>query len=121
MAAGREMADRTPPMDVICLLLTTVDDAKVAQKLATGLVEARLAACVQVSAPMTSYYRWQGKQEQSAEYQLQIKLLPEQRDAALAWLEAHHPYQTPELVSLDAQADFRYVEWMQVEQRASNG
>jgi len=106
-------------MESINLLLTTVDNEAVAKQIAEALISQRLAACVQVSSPITSYYCWQGKQGESVEYRLQIKLLPEQCAAAMAWLSAHHPYQTPELVRLEAEAGRSYVEWMQVEQQGA--
>ncbi|RMH51291.1 MAG: divalent-cation tolerance protein CutA [Zetaproteobacteria bacterium] len=97
------------------LILTTVDDAQAAERLACGLVAERLAACVQVSSPVVSHYRWQGKQEQSRELRLEIKLLPATLDAALDWLAAHHPYDTPELIVLPVQAARRYADWMKLE------
>jgi len=103
-------------MEPICLLLTTVDDTANAEKIAEALISKRLAACVQLSSPITSYYHWQKKLERSVEYRLQIKLLPSQCDAAIAWLLAHHPYQTPELVKLEGASTEAYTQWMQLEQ-----
>ena len=105
----------------ITLLLTTVDSHDDAHRLARELVARRLAACVQGSAPITSHYRWQGKQEESVEYRLQIKMLPERCEAAVAWLTAHHPYQTPEIVRLDGAASEGYARWMRVEQLSTQG
>ncbi len=106
-------------MEEIRLLLTTVDDEKTAHRLAEQLVDARLAACVQVSPPVVSHYRWQGKQERAREYRLEIKTLAEVADAAVAWLREHHPYDTPEVVMLDAGADAAYAAWMRLEQEAA--
>ncbi|EST36310.1 hypothetical protein N566_16490, partial [Streptomycetaceae bacterium MP113-05] len=41
-------------------VLTTVDSAGKAESLARGAVERRLAACAQISAPVTAVYRWEG-------------------------------------------------------------
>jgi len=103
------------------LILTTVDDAAAADRLARGLIAERLAACVQITAPVLSHYRWQGKQECSREQRLEIKLLPERLEAALDWLATHHPYDTPELIVLPAQAERRYADWMRLELRADEG
>ncbi|MFN3717000.1 MAG: divalent-cation tolerance protein CutA, partial [Thiobacillus sp.] len=45
------------------LVLTNVPDRTVAGKLAHALVDARVAACVNVMAPCRSIYRWQGAVE----------------------------------------------------------
>lgn len=47
---------------------TTIDSREAAQKIADALVSQRLAACVQVSGPITSTYWWEGKMEQAQEW-----------------------------------------------------
>ena len=42
------------------LVLCTVPDEEVAERLAKGLVGARLAACVNVVPAIRSFYRWEG-------------------------------------------------------------
>jgi len=108
-------------MERVVMLLTTVDDEAVARSLAQGLVAQRLAACVQLSSPVTSFYHWQGALEQSREYRLEIKTVPSQCRGALAWLQAHHPYQTPEILQLEASASADYAAWMRLEQRGASG
>ena len=60
------------PADVV-IVLTTLSAAADAGALATTLVGERLAACVNVLAPMTSFYRWQGNVERDEERQVIIK------------------------------------------------
>lgn len=55
-----------------CVMLTSVDSEAAAQSLASGLVDAGLAACVQV-LPMSSFYLWQGASRRDAEYLLLVK------------------------------------------------
>ena len=95
------------------LLLTSVDDAERADQLAAGLIAHGLAACVQVSSQVTSHYCWQGTQECASERVLTIKLRQDQLASAMDWLVQHHPYDTPELVALDASSSQAYAAWME--------
>ena len=47
---------------------TTTERREDAERIARALVEARLAACVQVLGPITSVYRWKGSIETSQEW-----------------------------------------------------
>ena len=42
-------------------VMTTVEQRSDAERIARTLVEKRLAACVQVAGPVTSYFHWEGK------------------------------------------------------------
>jgi len=101
-AMGRHLA-------IIC---TSVDDEATAAQLADGLVREKLAACVQVSARGTSYYRWQDKPEQADEYYLSIKTTAAGKTAVINWLERQHPYDLPEIVCLDGEASSAYAAWV---------
>ena len=95
------------------IILTSVHDASIAKMLAHGLIEQQLAACVQVSAAGTSVYRWDGNIHEDAEYYLSIKAPLGCRDGIIGWLEQHHPYDTPEIIVLEAQAAKAYADWVQ--------
>jgi periplasmic divalent cation tolerance protein len=99
-------------MSDLILILTTMPDDDRADTLARTLVDERLAACVNVHAPMVSTYRWQGVVEREAERQIVIKA-PRGRLAQLeARLRALHPYELPEFVVLDAKASDAYGRWV---------
>lgn len=70
-----------------------------ARELARDLVEARLAACCNLTE-VRSVYRWQGAVEDEAEVLLVVKTAADRLPALEAHLEAHHPYDVPELVAL---------------------
>ena len=55
------------------LILTTVPDAAVAQKLAADALAARLCACVTQLGTVQSSYHWQGAVETAQEIQLLFK------------------------------------------------
>lgn len=84
----------------IRLVFTTLPDADAAGKLARQLVELRLAACVNVLAGCRSVYRWQGDVQENEEVPLIIKTSAERLQALRDWLQAHHPYELPEIVSV---------------------
>jgi periplasmic divalent cation tolerance protein len=99
------------------LLMTTVSSGKDADALASALVEARLAACVQ-QVPIRSTYRWEGELAVEPEVLLLVKTTDERADAAAAFLEEHHPYEVPEiLVVPGVRASAPYLAWMVGETR----
>jgi len=59
------------------VVLTTCPAAEAAEALAEQIVEARLAACVQVLPQMTSIYVWEGEIQKEGEVLLLIKTLPD--------------------------------------------
>ncbi|MFF0444964.1 divalent-cation tolerance protein CutA [Streptomyces sp. NPDC004609] len=97
-------------------VLTTTDSAAKAEELARGAVEARLAACAQISAPVTSVYHWQGAIETAQEWQVLFKTTR----ARYAQLEAHllaaHDYDTPEIIATPVtDGSAAYLEWIDAE------
>ncbi|MBU6459607.1 MAG: divalent cation tolerance protein CutA [Proteobacteria bacterium] len=100
---------------MVCLVLTHLPDEAAAYRLARILVSDRLAACVQVGAPVRSVYQWQGQMEEAIEIPLIIKTLPGRIDEVKRTIVAHHPYDVPEILSVDAESSPAYLEWMQLE------
>lgn len=91
---------------------TTLPDREAAERLARSLVEAGLAACTQVSGPITSCYRWQVAVETAVEYRVTVKYLAANDTAVARWLEQHHPYDTPQWVAVRADAALeKYLNW----------
>jgi periplasmic divalent cation tolerance protein len=104
---------RVMPRVKILVGWTTVDSAPAAKKIATGLIAARLAACVQVDGPIVSHYVWQGKQSTSKEWRLWIKFPSTQSHAIEKWLRAHHPYSTPQWLAVEvAEVAKPYQKWL---------
>jgi len=96
----------------IRIILTSTSSEESAKTIAGSLIEAGLAACVQMSAPGLSIYRWNDAIEQEQEYYLSIKTSVETSDEAVRWLEQHHPYETPEIICLNADASDAYMQWL---------
>ena len=93
------------------MVTTTVGSREDARKLARAIVQARLAACVQVEDGLTSFYRWQGKECEDAEVRLTIKTLPGCEAALQALFAQQHPYQVPQFVAMRMQASEGYHDW----------
>jgi periplasmic divalent cation tolerance protein len=86
--------------DAAILVLTAMPDHDAAQGLARMLVAGRLAACVNVGAPVESMYHWRGQIETAREVPVVIKtraMLYSQVEAAIV---KAHPYELPEVVAV---------------------
>lgn len=107
-------ADR--PADAPILVLITAPDATVGAAIARELVQARLAACVNVVPGLTSIYRWQGAVEQAEEVLLVVKSVAARRGDLERALARIHPYELPELVVLEpAHVEARYLAWLRAQ------
>jgi periplasmic divalent cation tolerance protein len=100
-----------------CIQVTTTTATKEeAQKIARCLVEQKLAACAQISGPITSIYRWQGEVETATEWLCLIKtqesLYPELEKEIISL----HSYETPEIIAVPIIKGSRdYLSWLQNE------
>lgn len=109
--SSKQSAIPNPPSTIV--VLTTTETPLQAEQLAQLLVDAELAACVQILPPMTSIYRWQGKVERATETLLLIKTLREKYSTLEAAIKTHHPYQTPEIIALPVKAgSAEYLTWL---------
>ena len=99
-------------IDVV-LVLSTVPDDERAEGLARTLVDERLAACVNLHAPMVSHYRWAGEVERAAERQLVIKTTRGRLPALQARLAELHSYELPEFIVLPLDSGSEaYLAWV---------
>lgn len=95
------------------LIMTTMPDIPAAEKLANGLVETSLAACVNILPAMQSIYRWKGDQQSDTEHQLLIKTRQQNYDAIEKYIKNHHPYELPEIIALPIQNGLpAYLSWV---------
>jgi periplasmic divalent cation tolerance protein len=94
-------------------VLTTVGSEQEAAKIASALIEQRLAACVQTVGPIVSRYRWQGKLEQEPEWQCLAKTeaaLYAQVEIAIRSLHSH---EEPEILAIPILAGSKgYLDWV---------
>lgn len=82
---------------IIISTTETIDEAK---KISEILVEEKLAACVQISGPMLSLYRWEGKIEKNEEWRLTAKTVGELYDKVEECIRQNHSYSVPQIIAI---------------------
>lgn len=101
------------------LAITQLPDAESAERLARALVEARLAACVNVLPGARSFYRWQGEVQADAEQVLLIKTRGECWEALERLVRELHPYELPGLYAVPVTAGLpAFLEWTREQTRS---
>jgi periplasmic divalent cation tolerance protein len=94
------------------VVLTTTPNLAEAESLAQKIVEAKLAACVQILPQMKSFYFWQGEVQNDSEHLLLIKTLLGKYDELEKFIQTHHSYEVTEIIALEAEkVSERYVDW----------
>jgi len=101
------------PTASIRLVLTTAGSRDEANRIARALVDARLAACVNLLPEVSSVYRWQGAVESADEVLLLIKTTAENLEPLESALRRLHSYQLPEFLVLRPEAATQaYADWL---------
>jgi periplasmic divalent cation tolerance protein len=96
-----------------CVVLCTVPDVGNGERLAHSLVEARLAACVNILPGLTSVFCWQGETQKEAEALLIIKTRRDRFDALCTLLREQHPYELPEIIAVPLSDGLpAYLRWI---------
>jgi periplasmic divalent cation tolerance protein len=101
------------PRAATAVVLSTAGSMEEAERIATALVEERLAACVNLVPAIRSIYRWQGGIERGDEVLMIVKT----RRAGVARLviriRALHSYDLPEVIALPIVAGAApYLDWL---------
>jgi periplasmic divalent cation tolerance protein len=95
------------------IVLTTTPNVDEAEDLAKKIIEAKLAACVQILPTMKSFYFWEDAVQTDSENLLLIKTLPEKYDDLEKFIQANHSYDEPEIIALAAEkVSSTYLKWM---------
>ena len=99
-------------------VLTNLPDSESAFNLARELVQLRLAACVNVLSPATSFYRWEGRLEKATEFPVLVKSTADRYEALERAIVERHPYDVPEIVSWSVERGLpAYLRWIEDETR----
>jgi len=95
------------------IVLTTVSSKKEGERIASKLVEKKLAACVNILPRMTSVYRWENKINKDDEFLLIIKTAEYLEQEVYDYIRDNHSYEVPEIITLDIKnIDKKYSEWL---------
>lgn len=101
------------PAVAILVVMVNMPDPESAQRIATAIVEQRLAACANVMAPCRSVYRWRGEVETADETPVFFKTTRAGYPALEAAIRGLHPYELPEIVALPVAAGLpAYLAWI---------
>ncbi|MBC7223558.1 MAG: divalent-cation tolerance protein CutA [Anaerolineae bacterium] len=103
------------------VVLVTCGSEEEAHTLAGRLVEARLAACVNVVPGVVSHYWWEGRVQSDAEWLLLIKTRLELLETLIQRVRAWHSYEEPEVIALPIVGGSpSYLAWIQESTQASD-
>ncbi len=95
------------------VIFCTCPDHPCAEKLALGLVEGKLAACVNIVSGLMSIYPWKGKIERDPEVLMVIKTHRDRYEDVEKYLREHHPYEIPEIVAMPVVSGSEsYLQWV---------
>ncbi|UCC81314.1 MAG: divalent-cation tolerance protein CutA [Candidatus Zixiibacteriota bacterium] len=98
-------------MENLLVVYVTCGSEEEARRLASMLVENRLAACVNVT-DVSSVYEWKGKIENDREKLLIIKTIEQKFGELEEFVKKNHSYQCPEIIALEVKAGSKeYIEW----------
>ncbi|WP_349432278.1 divalent-cation tolerance protein CutA [Methylomarinum sp. Ch1-1] len=95
------------------IILCSCPDQCTAKKIASHLIEAQLAACINILPSVTSVYLWQGKVETEQEQLLLIKSHSGQYPELERQIKALHPYELPEIIAVSIDRGLPdYLKWI---------
>ena len=95
------------------LVFSTCESKDEAERLAKALLEARLAACVNVITQIRSFYWWQEKIESADEALMVIKTSTDLFDQVRDLIQSRHSYDVPEIIALPVTAGSPpYLDWL---------
>ncbi|MFM2478549.1 divalent-cation tolerance protein CutA [Celerinatantimonas sp. MCCC 1A17872] len=99
-------------MSQYCMVLTTVDSKANAELITQSVLQAKLAACVQIQ-PIESYYTWKGQVEHEPELMLRIKTRNDCYPQLQQKILALHSYEVPQIVQVPITGGLpEYLAWL---------
>ncbi|MGI9308332.1 MAG: divalent-cation tolerance protein CutA [Gammaproteobacteria bacterium] len=97
----------------VIMVLCTCPDPETAETLSQGLLEARIAACVNQIPGVRSSYIWEGAIEHNSEVLLLIKTRTDLLSEVDSVICALHPYELPEILGVPAtKGSTAYLDWI---------
>ncbi|OZM72318.1 divalent-cation tolerance protein CutA [Amycolatopsis antarctica] len=100
------------------IVTSTTGSEEVAGRLATGAIEAGLAACAQVSGPITSVFRWEDEVRTEREWRVELKTAGDRLRPLIEFLEGEHTYEVPEIIATPITGgSAAYLAWLVSETR----
>ncbi|HBU08761.1 MAG TPA: cytochrome C biogenesis protein CcdA [Candidatus Omnitrophica bacterium] len=95
------------------VVFITAGSKEEAQKIARGLLEEKLAACVNIIDGVESHFWWQGKIDSAKEALLVIKTKKELFNKLAKKVKSLHSYSVPEIIALPiVTGNTEYLNWI---------
>ena len=95
------------------IVLSTCPSKEEAKRIAKGLVEERLAACVNIVDGVVSIYQWQGSVQEGNEVMLVVKSRRDLLERLQERLAGMHSYEVPEAIAIPVVDGLpAYLEWL---------
>ncbi|MBI4377798.1 MAG: divalent-cation tolerance protein CutA [Nitrospinae bacterium] len=86
--------------DSFVVIFITTGSLEEAEKIGRGLVEERLAACVNIIQPIKSFFSWEGKLCQENEVLLMVKSRADIFTILTDYVKKNHSYKVPEIITI---------------------
>lgn len=113
MEKGKEEGQYQYESGSSSIAFVTTPDHNTAKKLAHGLVERKLAACVNIIPQIQSIYLWEGKINEDNELLLMIKTKTNRIEELSKWVRDNHPYSVAEVITVPIQSgNPLYMKWL---------
>ena len=111
------MSENAPVnLNKLLVVVTSLPNTETAKNLARALVDARMAACVQLMGGIQSIYRWEGKICEEQEVLLSAKTTDSKWSEISAFIQSTHPYDLPEILAFSPeQYEKQYGKWVESE------
>jgi periplasmic divalent cation tolerance protein len=95
------------------VVFITCANKKEAKDIASGLIKNRLAACVNITGDLESFFWWRGKTDYAREILLIIKSKKQKLSRIIKLVKSMHSYTVPEIIAIPVIAgNESYLKWI---------
>ncbi|MDO4765813.1 MAG: divalent-cation tolerance protein CutA [Eubacteriales bacterium] len=95
-----------------CIIMTSVPNKEIADKISKRMLENRLVACIQ-KQKIESSYVWQDEIVNDSEILLLLKTKQERYPEIEKTIQELHPYEVPEILAVDVVKGLdKYLKWL---------
>lgn len=97
---------------MIKIILTNTNSIDSARRMARLALEQKYAACINIIPKIVSLYEWKGELVDEEEYLVLFKTCQEKVEPLMKLIQENHPYEVPELLSIQPESgNEAYVDW----------
>jgi periplasmic divalent cation tolerance protein len=93
------------------IVYTTTENEEEAKRIASFLIEHKLAACINMH-PIDSVYMWEGKVQHDKEVALSVKTTSNKVDKVTEHIRSLHSYELPAIISWKIEGEEKYLKWI---------